>query len=148
MSTRQPCVAHSDCGGLDPAEGCGSRVPPSCLAHALFARCQNVKTLTLAAHRHAGIAIPGFPQHAVAVKYATEHRCGVVVRGAGLCDAISGTDPLRDNLPLQVRLRGVCWKHNQIMIQFRNFTRGSGVGLRVRVRHDLRSVAELNLDVP
>ena len=59
-----------------------------------------------------GITIPGFPQHAVAVKYATEHRCGVVVRGAGLCDAISGTDPLRDNLPLQVRrpLPGVCFR--------------------------------------
>jgi hypothetical protein len=34
------------------------------------------------------------------VKYATEHRCGVVVRGGGLSDAISGTDPLKDNLPL------------------------------------------------
>lgn len=53
-------------------------------------------------HTHAGIIIPGFPQHAVSVKYATEHRCGVVVRGAGLSDAISGTDPLKDNLPLQV----------------------------------------------
>jgi 2,3-bisphosphoglycerate-independent phosphoglycerate mutase len=36
----------------------------------------------------------------VSVKYATEHRCGVVVRGSGLSDAISGTDPLKDNLPL------------------------------------------------
>ena len=53
----------------------------------------------------AGSAIPGFPQHAVAVRYATEHRCGVVVRGAGLCDAISGTDPLRDNLPLQASVK-------------------------------------------
>jgi 2,3-bisphosphoglycerate-independent phosphoglycerate mutase len=44
--------------------------------------------------------LPSFPQHAVSVRYATEHRCGVVVRGAGLCDAISGTDPLKDNLPL------------------------------------------------
>lgn len=44
--------------------------------------------------------LPSFPQHAVSVKYATEHRCGVVVRGAGLSDAISGTDPLKDNLPL------------------------------------------------
>ncbi|GAB4817188.1 hypothetical protein N2152v2_004234 [Parachlorella kessleri] len=49
-----------------------------------------------------GLALPRFPQHAVSVKYATEHRCGVVVRGPGLSDAISGTDPLRDNLPLQV----------------------------------------------
>ena len=52
-----------------------------------------------------GIAIPGFPQHAVAVQYATEHRCGVVVRGRGLSDAISGTDPLKDRLPLQARCR-------------------------------------------
>lgn len=50
-----------------------------------------------------GAALPSFPQHAVSVKYATEHRCGVVVRGAGLTDQISGTDPLRDNLPLQAR---------------------------------------------
>eukprot|EP00882_Tetradesmus_deserticola_P022613 GHRQ01024543.1.p3 GENE.GHRQ01024543.1~~GHRQ01024543.1.p3 ORF type:complete len:100 (+),score=17.16 GHRQ01024543.1:130-429(+) len=48
----------------------------------------------------AGLALPSFPQHAVSVRYATEHRCGVVVRGAGLSDAISGTDPLKDNLPL------------------------------------------------
>ena len=44
-------------------------------------------------------------QHAVSVKYATEHRCGVVVRGPGLSDQISGTDPLKDNLPLQVGAR-------------------------------------------
>ena len=49
-----------------------------------------------------GLRLPSFPQHAVSVKYATEHRCGVVVRGPGLSDQISGTDPLKDNLPLQV----------------------------------------------
>lgn len=48
----------------------------------------------------AGIELPSFPEHRVSVKYATEHRCGVVVRGPGLTDAISGTDPLKDNLPL------------------------------------------------
>lgn len=53
-----------------------------------------------------GLAVPGFPQHSVSVKYATEHRCGVVVRGPGLTDQISGTDPLRDNLPLQVGAQG------------------------------------------
>lgn len=47
-----------------------------------------------------GLKLPSFPQHAVSVKYATEHRCGVVVRGPGLTDAIEGTDPLKDNLPL------------------------------------------------
>jgi 2,3-diphosphopglycerate-independent phosphoglycerate mutase len=47
-----------------------------------------------------GLAIPGFPAHSLSVKYATEHRCGVVVRGPDLTDAISGTDPLKDGLPL------------------------------------------------
>jgi 2,3-diphosphopglycerate-independent phosphoglycerate mutase len=39
-------------------------------------------------------------QYQIAVKYATEHRCGVRVRGPGLGGDITGTDPLRDNLPL------------------------------------------------
>jgi len=43
----------------------------------------------------------------VSVRYATEHRCGVVVRGPGLSDAISGTDPLKDGLPLRVRPKGL-----------------------------------------
>lgn len=51
----------------------------------------------------AGLRLPSFPEHAVSVRYATEHRCGVAVRGPGLSDAVSGTDPLRDNLPLRVR---------------------------------------------
>lgn len=50
----------------------------------------------------AGLPLPSFPQHSISVRYATEHRCGVVVRGPGLSDAITGTDPLKDNLPLQV----------------------------------------------
>lgn len=50
----------------------------------------------------AGVRLLGFSQHSVAVKYATEHRCGVAVSGPGLSDAITGTDPLKDNLPLQV----------------------------------------------
>ncbi|CAL8468172.1 g7711 [Coccomyxa elongata] len=48
-----------------------------------------------------GVRLPSFPQHTVSVKYATEHRCGVAVSGPGLSDAITGTDPLKDNLPLQ-----------------------------------------------
>lgn len=47
-----------------------------------------------------GLRLPSFPEHRVAVKYATEHRCGVVVRGPGLTDAVTGTDPLKDGLPL------------------------------------------------
>lgn len=51
-----------------------------------------------------GLKLPSFPEHTVRVEYATEHRCGVAVSGPGLTDAISGTDPLKDGLPLQVIL--------------------------------------------
>ena len=48
-----------------------------------------------------GLKIPGFSEeYQVAVKYAKEHRCGLVVRGPGLTDGITGTDPLKDQLPL------------------------------------------------
>ncbi|KAL4518101.1 hypothetical protein Ndes2526B_g01464 [Nannochloris sp. 'desiccata'] len=50
------------------------------------------------------LQVPGYPEHKIFVKYATEHRCGVVVRGPGLTDTITGTDPLKDNLPLQTSL--------------------------------------------
>lgn len=40
--------------------------------------------------------LPSFPDHTVSVKYAIEHRCGVRVRGPGLTDTITGTDPLKD----------------------------------------------------
>lgn len=43
--------------------------------------------------------IEGF-RYQVAVQYATEHRCGVRIRGPNLTARISGTDPLKDNLPL------------------------------------------------
>jgi 2,3-diphosphopglycerate-independent phosphoglycerate mutase len=46
--------------------------------------------------------LPSFPHVEVAVRYATEHRCGVRLRGAALTDNISGTDPLKDGLPLRV----------------------------------------------
>lgn len=48
-----------------------------------------------------GVHVPNCPEITVATKYATEHRCGIVFKGKGLCDRISGTDPLKDNLPLQ-----------------------------------------------
>ncbi|XP_044468857.1 probable 2,3-bisphosphoglycerate-independent phosphoglycerate mutase [Mangifera indica] len=41
--------------------------------------------------------LPSFPQYEVRVRYATEHRCGVVVKGPKLSGNISGTDPLKDN---------------------------------------------------
>eukprot|EP00271_Cylindrocystis_brebissonii_P020984 TRINITY_DN7296_c0_g1_i1.p1 TRINITY_DN7296_c0_g1~~TRINITY_DN7296_c0_g1_i1.p1 ORF type:complete len:480 (-),score=91.07 TRINITY_DN7296_c0_g1_i1:277-1716(-) len=47
-----------------------------------------------------GLPIPGFADYQVSVRYATEHRCGVVVRGPGLSGDISGTDPLKDERPL------------------------------------------------
>ncbi|KXZ52807.1 hypothetical protein GPECTOR_8g193 [Gonium pectorale] len=48
-----------------------------------------------------GLALPGYPDHTVVVRYATEHRCGVAVRGPGLSDAVGDTDPLKDKLPLK-----------------------------------------------
>ena len=50
----------------------------------------------------AGLKLTDFPQQSIRVRYATEHRCGLVVHGPGLCDRISGTDPLEDGRPLQV----------------------------------------------
>lgn len=47
-----------------------------------------------------GVKLPSFPNHQVSVKFQIEHRCGVRVRGPGLTDTITGTDPLKDNLPL------------------------------------------------
>ncbi|KAJ7517027.1 hypothetical protein O6H91_21G009000 [Diphasiastrum complanatum] len=47
-----------------------------------------------------GLKLPSFPNYEVRVRYATEHRCGVVVKGRGLSGNISGTDPLKDNRPL------------------------------------------------
>ncbi|KAH7570257.1 hypothetical protein ACOSQ2_018619 [Xanthoceras sorbifolium] len=44
--------------------------------------------------------LPSFPQYEVRVRYATEHRCGVVVKGPKLSGNISGTDPLKDHLLL------------------------------------------------
>ncbi|KAJ6861730.1 2 3-bisphosphoglycerate-independent phosphoglycerate mutase [Populus alba x Populus x berolinensis] len=44
-----------------------------------------------------GMKLPSFPEYEVRVRYATEHRCGVVVKGPRLSCNISGTDPLKDN---------------------------------------------------
>lgn len=44
-----------------------------------------------------GVKLPSFPHVSVSVQWATEHRCGVRLRGAGLSDTITGTDPLKDN---------------------------------------------------
>ncbi|KAJ4780290.1 hypothetical protein LUZ62_019874 [Rhynchospora pubera] len=44
-----------------------------------------------------GLKLPSFPDYEVRVRYATEHRCGVVVKGPKLSGNISGTDPLKDN---------------------------------------------------
>ena len=43
-----------------------------------------------------GLTLPEFPGLVVSTKYATEHRCGIVFKGPGLCDKITGTDPLKD----------------------------------------------------
>jgi 2,3-diphosphopglycerate-independent phosphoglycerate mutase len=44
-----------------------------------------------------GLKLQSFPEYEVRVRYATEHRCGVVVKGPRLSGNISGTDPLKDN---------------------------------------------------
>ncbi|XP_013725223.1 probable 2,3-bisphosphoglycerate-independent phosphoglycerate mutase [Brassica napus] len=44
-----------------------------------------------------GMKLPSFPEYEVRVRYATEHRCGVVVKGPKLSGNISRTDPLKDN---------------------------------------------------
>lgn len=44
-----------------------------------------------------GLKLPSYPEYKVSVRYATEHRCGVVVSGPGLCGNISGSDPLKDH---------------------------------------------------
>ncbi|GKB95137.1 probable 2,3-bisphosphoglycerate-independent phosphoglycerate mutase [Tanacetum coccineum] len=41
--------------------------------------------------------LPSSPEYEVRVRYATEHRCGVVMKGPKLSGNISGTDPLKDN---------------------------------------------------
>lgn len=48
-----------------------------------------------------GTVLPSFPNHEIMVKKATEHRCAVRVRGPNLSCDITGTDPLKDHLPLQ-----------------------------------------------
>ena len=48
--------------------------------------------------------IPGFDEYLVACEYATEHRCGLKVTGKGLSSQISGTDPLKDNKKLLVKI--------------------------------------------
>lgn len=40
------------------------------------------------------------PEIKLRVKYATEHRCGIVLHGPGLTDEVTGTDPLKDGYPL------------------------------------------------
>lgn len=46
------------------------------------------------------VAIKGFPEYKIFCKHATEHRCGVKITGPRLNTAITGTDPLKDNLRL------------------------------------------------
>lgn len=48
-----------------------------------------------------GTIIPEYPMYKILVQYATEHRCGVCIRGPDLSDCISGTDPLKDGLALR-----------------------------------------------
>merc|ERR1711884_265854 len=47
-----------------------------------------------------GMPIPGYPDYKVSALHATEHRVGLKISGPNLTCEISGTDPLKDNLPL------------------------------------------------
>ncbi|KAG8340981.1 putative 2,3-bisphosphoglycerate-independent phosphoglycerate mutase-like protein [Trypanosoma vivax] len=47
-----------------------------------------------------GAAPGGTLTHRLLVKYATEHRCGVVITGTGLSHKVTGTDPLADGRTL------------------------------------------------
>lgn len=46
--------------------------------------------------------LPSFPDHRVTIKHTTDHRCIVKISGPRLSDKITGTDPLKDRLPLLV----------------------------------------------
>ncbi|KAI7897780.1 archaeal type cofactor-independent phosphoglycerate mutase, partial [Cokeromyces recurvatus] len=46
------------------------------------------------------IKLPSFPNYVIAVKHTIEHRCSVRIRGPNLSSKITGTDPLKDNIPL------------------------------------------------
>ena len=48
-----------------------------------------------------GMRIPGYPEHYITAMHATEHRCGIKITGPNLSNAITGTDPLKDNLKLR-----------------------------------------------
>jgi len=46
------------------------------------------------------LPIPGYPDYVLSCMYATEHRCGIKISGKNLSSEITGTDPLKDDLPL------------------------------------------------
>ena len=47
------------------------------------------------------IHIDGFPEHKIFCKHATEHRCTIKITGPRLSSQVTGTDPLKDGLPLR-----------------------------------------------
>ena len=46
------------------------------------------------------LKLEAYPDHTVKCMHATEHRCGILISGPNLSSLITGTDPLKDNLPL------------------------------------------------
>lgn len=42
-----------------------------------------------------------YDEYQITFQYATEHRCGIRIRGPGLSDRITNTDPLKDGLALR-----------------------------------------------
>ena len=54
----------------------------------------------LVSYLNESIFLPEFPLHSVRIYHQKKHRCIVVISGPQLSSDITGTDPLKDNLPL------------------------------------------------
>ena len=56
--------------------------------------------LPLISYLNSHLKIPGYPDHTVVIRHATEHRVGLRITGYGLSNDITDTDPLKDNKKL------------------------------------------------
>ncbi|KAG6525910.1 hypothetical protein ZIOFF_015883 [Zingiber officinale] len=92
-------IASAGVNGLmDPVEaglGCGNKESGTVMSRRADRHLEEEGPILCAALD--GMKLPSFPEYEVRVRYATEHRCGVVVKGPKLSGNISGTDPLKDN---------------------------------------------------
>jgi 2,3-diphosphopglycerate-independent phosphoglycerate mutase len=86
------------------------------------------------------IPVPGFPDVSVTVKHAMKHRCGIVVRGPGLCDRVGGTDPLVDGEAL---LPSTPWPASSCCKDNTHHSNGSGDPSAVRTAAVVNSLSDL-----